>query len=538
MSFQNLPNELFLSILEQSGSSEFENLILTCQQFYHVVMANPSVLRSHKKHKREYRNLRVINKVAEDDPSDGSVSSTYVFRALNDTTKPGSRLIDYVKVLELTPSDRDWRDIYIDGVGQRQWPLSQEDRDRLFDTGRKLLSSTKPELMDFERFCSSDGPKKALGTHIHRLASICPAVGRAVSEWDSGNCEEAHDHPDSAMLLLLQSLPNLEELVLKEDNGEFIMALSSLFCHIDQATSCRNVPKLPTSLKTLRLKSDRRSYYPFKLLAPVLSSTPSLQELDLSNINDRWISEHKCESWTQFNYLTPDPLPAMSTVIIRRFIGQRGNIATLLSRMPALTKLWLGFAHGDDSARDRVELINILGATVGKSLQELVLTYRCNTGDRDVHRKIQRRRKALDFRPFRQLKRLGLHNGFWDTAKSNRCPFNSSVDEAGIYRYLPQNLGSIYLHEDYMTEQDIYEVLTPFSETKTAATQLANIYIVGGEEQYSNRQTIDVRKLLAEKGVKVLWQEQDLRPWEVVKFFREDCYRVVWRPGMHPFDMM
>ncbi|KAF2670773.1 hypothetical protein BT63DRAFT_453139 [Microthyrium microscopicum] len=519
MSFQALPSELIVHILEESRPNGFESLVLTCRRFHQVVVDNPTILQSHNKCRKENTHLHVTNKLPR------SMVSTYIFGALNKLAELNSYLQQYAKVLELTPSDRYWDDIHMNGGRDRSWPPTELKRGNLFKSGVRTLVDTDLEHEDFIIFCNSDARRTIWSEQIERLCTTWPFFLEVLSEWDS--CGSGpKDYADMAMVLLLQSLPNLQQLILHDPNGEFILALCGILCPTAIEDTPDDHARFPKSLKTLSIKPNPLGAYPMKLVAPILSFVP-IQEFRATKINDQWCHDtFPAMSWTEFEWLTPDPLPSISTIVINSLNAHDDTLTTFLSRMIALKKLWLGFGHWDHSAKNQEHLISNLAYSVGDTLEDLVLTYRYPGSDyfRSGEKLLK---QVIDFKRFQKLERLGLQAEFWEIGRkkghTRHCGSymtDFSINEAGEYDFLPASLEALYLFKKELIETSCNDALYAIDQTVSVATSLRKVCLIAGKAQCLV-EIADMRNKLVYKGVDVLSEEYDF-PQEYVDFFRAE----------------
>jgi hypothetical protein len=486
MSLNLLSNELILNLAEASRPDGFESLVLTSRRFYQVVANNPSILRSHNQLKKTASRLVITSKCSSD------ASSTYVFKALRELSGQRSLFREYIKTLEITPGGSPpWLDLGESQVLECQRPSGKNDDAEVLDKGARVLQKDEPEFEEYQLFRESwknygDADDIA---KLDSLRQVWPAFATALSAY---SCEdestETFDNPDSAMILLVLSSPNLERLIINDEQGRFTAALSGIFRTIGKdltAQSTTGESRIETTspmsgfLRNLKILQFNHhiGFFPLQLVAPILSCVP-LQELRMEEVTDMWThSEFPACHFTRFRWLTPNPLMTISKLVIRTLDTKKSSLNAFLSKATNLRSLWLGFGSWTgwrSCADDPAELIQTIGDAVGPGLNNLMLTYRCRRDGREVSKGL-----PTDFRAFSKLSRLGLHARIWEDGEEDGPHVDFSVGEDGEYDFLPPTLKSLYLFKLGLLKDDSYnKILEAILQTLKTATALEEVIIV------------------------------------------------------------
>ena len=468
--------------------------------------------------------------------------STYIFKSLNQLAEQNSHVQEDVNVLELWPSKRPWRDIGYGNFLPYKWPLEEgeDEYGKVLDTGARSLQIHEPEFTEFKAFCESRRCNRGAETPVDGLRARWPNFAKAFSEWCS--CKEVSeilDNPDSAMILLLLSLPNLEKLVVHDHSGHFVAALNGIFraaekgnsssilsstledLQLAKATSqTEKTPVISDFLKnftTLHIENEI-NFFPLQLMAPILSFIP-LQELRMQMANDVWIDqEGRGYRLFGFQWITPDPFMTLSKLVLYKFKTSLNNLREFLSKAKNLETLWLGFWDWDFSSRDQSKLIKTISDTVGSSLKDLALKYWFLRDYRDKMDEAISKQQILDFRAFSKLSRLGLHARCWEDGEAEGHSLDFSVDDHGEYDFLPPSLVDLYLFKGILAEGSCKKFLEAVCQAKQKATSLENVFFMADKDQVPP-DVSDLEQKLTAANVNISTAESDF-PEEYLQFFR------------------
>lgn len=239
---------------------------------------------------------------------------------------------EYVQTIELNPSDRPGLDLASHGILPQEWPPSSNEEDQILDKGTRAIYIEDPQHADYKLFRESRkrfGHKEA---DLANLTTVWPAFTTALSNYSSEQeVTDAFDYPDSGMILLALSSPNLEKLIIHDRTGQFIIAFDGIFRTVGNAPvsttigdtehskyqqeKADSVSKFLPNLQILHI-THGHGYFPLRLLAPVLSFVP-LQELIRDEASDLWThGEFPCMRFDGFKWLTPNPLMTISKLAI------------------------------------------------------------------------------------------------------------------------------------------------------------------------------------------------------------------------------
>jgi hypothetical protein len=468
--------------------------------------------------------------------------STYIFKALNALVERKSHLREYIKTLELKPGDRPWLDLRDDQILQRKWPPNADDEELVLDKGARVLQADEPEFAEYKLFRETRRQRRDVDANLDNLHTMWPAFETALIGYSSEQeVADVFDNPDSGMILLVLSSPNLEKLVIHDETGQFTAAFNGIFRAMGKVpVSAKSRGAQPTksqlgissttslylrNLKTLKITHPRVGYFPLQLVVPVLSFV-RLQVLILEVVNDMWThSEFPCCSFTDFEWLTPDPLMTVSKLAIHRLDTPQSNLRSFLSKAKNMKSLWLGFGswtYFGSCAADQVQLIKTISDTVGSDLNDLMLTHRYGRDDRDIVKL-----EVLDFRAFTKLTRLGLHARFWEDEEVEGFPLEFSVDEDGGYNFLPPTLKSLYLFKPgLLRDSSCEKILKAVYQTKSKAAALEDVIFVTQKNELSPAVAKVVAKLAAVGVTVSAWpinvcskEESDVHE-DYLEFFR------------------
>lgn len=214
------------------------------------------------------------------------------------------------------------------------------------------MGTENPKFADYKAFRESRRQYTEVDGRIENLSAMWPAFARALSEFSSEQeVPDVFNNPDSGMILLALSSPNLEKLMIHDETGQFVAAFNGIFrtMEINDNQHERNpmqtvsaTSEFLQNLKTVEIAHSIQ-LFSLQLLVPILSFVPP-RELILEEINDVWMHpENPAFSFTEFNWLAAELLMTIQKLAIPALDTKQSSLKTFLAKVKHLKSLWLGF---------------------------------------------------------------------------------------------------------------------------------------------------------------------------------------------------